>query len=67
MHLGNTSYIRLGKTTVNSDWDSGVVSEARPCPLALSKDVMVKCYWCESTNDALSGWSAESGRAACLA
>ena len=28
-----------------------------PCPLALSKDVVVKCYWCASTDDAMSGWN----------
>ena len=33
-----------------------MVSEARPFPLALSKDVMVECHWCESTDATLSSF-----------
>ena len=33
-----------------------MVSEARPFPLALSKDVMVEGHWCESTDAALSSF-----------
>ena len=40
----------------DSDWDSLVVSKARPFPVALSKDVMVECHWCEATDATLSSF-----------
>ena len=27
------------------------------CPLILGKDVMVKCHWCASTDNAMSDWT----------
>ena len=33
-----------------------MVSEARPFPLALGKDVMVEGHWCESTDATLSSF-----------